>query len=65
MTFCDVCMMLCDVRRTYHFLYERRHSYGCTSYLLSKQRTAREEKGPHDQGNRPVFAVMSSESDVL
>ena len=26
---------------------------------------AREEKGPHDQGNRPVFAVMSSESDVL
>ena len=23
------------------------------------------EKGPHNQGNRPVFAVMSSESDVL
>ena len=38
---------------------------GCSSYLLSIQRTAREKKGPHDQGNRPVFAVMSSESDVM
>ena len=60
MTFCDVCMMFCDVR-----MHERRHSHSCSSYLLSKQRTAQEEKGPHDQGNRPVFAVMSSESDVL
>ena len=57
-------MSACN-HRTYHFLYERRHSYGCSSYLLSKQRTAREEKGPHDQGNHPIFAVMSSESDVL
>ena len=54
-------MMFYDNRQTYHFLYEGRHS----DDLLSIQRTARKEKGPHDQGNRPVFAVMSSESDFL